>query len=168
MYMLISKLGLINSPLSLIIPCALNVYNVIVARSFFEGSIPESLYDAARIDGCSYFRFFVRIVIPLSGAMIAIITLFCVQNHWNSYLNATMYIYDSKLFNLQQVVRGISATLSSGLTETMSSEELAVIMREQQLMKYAIVVVSSIPLVIIYPFVQKFFVKGVMIGAVKG
>lgn len=167
-FLLINKLGLINSPLALIVPSALSVYNVIVARSFFEGSIPESLYEAARIDGCSYTRFFLQIVVPLSGAMIAIITLFCVQAHWNVYLSAAMYIYDSRYYNLQQVIKAITATLDSGLVETMSTEEMVRLMQEKQLMKYAVVVVSCVPLIAIYPFVQKFFVKGVMIGAVKG
>jgi len=167
-YLLINSLGMINTPWSLIIPGCVNVFNLIVARSFFESSIPESLFDAARIDGSGYTRFFAQIVIPLSPAILAIIALYCIQAHWNGYLAAQMYIYNPKLKTLQQIIRGITANLDSSLAESATTEELIYAAQKTQLLKYSVVVVSALPLILIYPFVQKFFVKGVMVGAVKG
>lgn len=168
-YMLINSLGMVNTPWALIIPGCINVYNLVVARSFFESSIPDSLFDAAQIDGSGYTRFFLQVVLPLSPAILAIITLFCIQTHWNAYLGAQMYIYSPNLYTLQQVIRSITATLDASLIgDEVTLDQMITIMQEKQLMKYAVVVVASIPLVIIYPLVQKFFVKGVMVGAVKG
>ncbi len=167
-YLLLNSLGMINSPIALIIPSCVSVFNIIVAKSFFEGNVPDSLYDAARIDGCGYTRFFVKIVLPLSPALLAIIALYCIQRHWNVFLDAEMYLLDSKYYTLQQVVRGITATVDANLAEGMGSEEMIRLMEEKQLLKFSVIVVSVVPLVIIYPFVQKFFVRGVMVGAVKG
>ena len=167
-YLLLNSMGMINSPIALIIPGCISVFNIIVAKSFFEGSVPDSLYDAARIDGCGYTRFFVKIVLPLSPAMLAVIALYCIQRHWNTFLDGEMYLLDSKYYTLQQVIRGITATVDANLAEGMGSEELIRLMQEKQLLKFSVIVVSVIPLVIIYPFVQKFFVRGVMVGAVKG
>lgn len=167
-YLLLNSLGLINTPLAMILPNCISAYNIIVAKNFFENNIPDSLYEAASIDGCGYIGYFVRIVIPLSKAILAIIALYSIQTHWNAYLTAQMYIYKSSLYTLQQVISSITATLDTSLVETMSTGEYAAIMQTKQLIKYAVVVVSCIPLVIIYPFVQKFFVKGIMVGAVKG
>ncbi|MBR3761874.1 MAG: carbohydrate ABC transporter permease [Lachnospiraceae bacterium] len=167
-YLLLNSLGMLNSPIALIIPSCVNVFNIIVAKSFFEGSIPDSLFDAARIDGCGYTRFFAQIVLPLSPAILAIIALYCIQRHWNVYLDAEMYLIDSKYYTLQQVIRNITAKVDANLMEVMEGEELMRIMQEKQLLKYSVIVVSVIPLIIIYPFVQKFFVRGVMVGAVKG
>ncbi|MBR4059470.1 MAG: carbohydrate ABC transporter permease [Lachnospiraceae bacterium] len=167
-YLLVSSLGLINSPLSLILPSCISVFNIIVARSFFQGSIPESLFDAARIDGCGYTRFFLQVVLKLSPALLAIIALYCIQGHWNTYLVAEMYLYDKEYFTLQQIIKQITANLDTSLTEFMDADEMLQIMQEKQLLKYSVIVVSVIPMVILYPFIQKFFVRGVMIGAVKG
>lgn len=171
-YLLVNKLGLLNTRWSMLLPGAVSAYNIIVARSFFEGSIPESLFDAARIDGSSYTRFFIQVVVPLSGAMIAIISLFCIQAHWNTYLSGVMYLYKPQLFTLQQVIRGITANIDSSLKEamdiSMSMDEYNYLQQQKQLLKYATVIVAAIPMIILYPFIQKFFVKGVMIGAVKG
>lgn len=168
-YLLLNSLGMLNSPIALILPSCVSVFNIIVARSFFEGSVPESLYDAARIDGCGYTRFFAKIVLPLSPAMIAIIALYCIQTHWNVYLTAEMYLFDRKYYTLQQVIRSITAKVDSSLMETNGNAlEMLRLMQEKQLLKFSVIVVSIVPLVIIYPFVQKFFVRGVMVGAVKG
>lgn len=167
-YLLLASLGMINSPVALIIPSCVSVFNIIVAKSFFEGSVPDSLYDAARIDGCGYTRFFVKIVLPLSRALLAIIALYCIQRHWNVFLDAEMYLIDSKYYTLQQVIRGITAQVDANLAEGMGSAEMIRLMQEKQLLKFSVIVVSVVPLVIIYPFVQKFFVRGVMVGAVKG
>lgn len=167
-YLLLNTLGFVNSPLALIIPSCVNTFNLIVARSFFESNVPESLFDAAQIDGCGYTRFFGKIVLPLSKAVVAIIALYSIQGHWNAYLGPQMYLYSPELHTLQQVIRNIIANIDTGLSETATTAEIIAIVQEKQLLKYAVVVVSCLPLVIIYPFVQKFFVRGVMVGAVKG
>lgn len=167
-YMLKSSLGMMNTRWVLIIPGCVNVYNMILAKSFFENNVPDSLFDAARIDGASYTRFFIKIVLPLSGAILAIITLFSMTIHWNAYLGAQMYIFDADLYTLQQVIKIITSSVNSALAETLTVDEMAQMILEKELIKYAVVIVGSIPLVIAYPFVQKYFVKGVMVGAVKG
>lgn len=169
-YVLMSKMGLIDNPLVMIIPCCLSVYNVILSKNYFEENIPESLYEAARIDGASYTYFFLRIVLPLSPSIIAIVALFSMQGHWNDYLNAKMYLYSANLQTLQQVIAQITANLDTTLVDTtaITAAELAKSVLEKQLMKYAVVVVASIPMILLYPIVQKFFIKGIMVGAVKG
>lgn len=167
-YLLVNSLGMVNTPWALIVPSCVNVYNMIVARSFFLASIPEALFDAARIDGCNYTRFFFRVVLPLSPAVLAILALFSIQARWNAYLTPQIYIYSPNLRTLQQVIQGITANLDTTLLETATVEQISRVVQEKQLLKYAVVIVGSLPLVILYPFVQKFFVKGIMVGAVKG
>ena len=169
-YLLINSLGWIDNPLSLIVPACISVYNIIVAKSFFEAGIPESLFEASRLDGCGYLRYFTQIVVPLSGAMIAIIALYNMQAHWNTYLTAQMYIYDPDLFTLQQVIRNITSLLTASLSNPGVEQDPDYFrkLQEAELIKYAVVVVSCVPLAVVYPFVQKYFVKGVMVGAVKG
>lgn len=167
-YMLLNKMGLVNTPLALIIPGCVVVFDIIVLRSFFESNIPESLVEAAMLDGANHIRVFTRVALPNSPAVLAVVALYSVQRHWNAYLGAQMYIYKPKYYTLQQVLRQITATLDTSLAETMSVDEIIQATMTNQLMKYAVVVVACIPLIVIYPFVQKFFVKGVMVGAVKG
>lgn len=171
-YLLINEIGWIDNPIVMIVPGAMSAYNMIVARSFFIGSIPESLFDAARIDGCSYIRFFIKVVIPLSGAMIAIIALFNIQSNWNTYLGAEMYLINPNYRVLQQIINSmfnmydVSAE-SFGPGQNME-EMMELLQYRKQLMKYCVIIAGVLPLVILYPFIQKFFVKGVMVGAVKG
>ena len=167
-YLLINALGWIDNPISLIIPSCISVYNIIVAKSFFQSGIPDSLFDASLLDGCTYTKYFTKIVIPLSGAMISIIALYNMQTHWNTYLTAQMYIYNPNYFTLQQVIRNITSIITTGVTEMEDDAEYIRRMQDAQLIKFAVVVVSCVPLAIVYPFVQKNFVKGVMVGAVKG
>lgn len=167
-YMLVSNLGLLNTPYAMILPGALSVYNMIICRSFIENSIPHEIYEAASIDGCSDFGYFTKILIPLSGPVIAVITLYYAVAHWNSYFNAFLYLTDDKLYPLQLVLRNIllanqmDAAMVTDMEQMESKQGLA------DLIKYALIVVSSLPVLIIYPFIQKYFVKGVMIGSVKG
>jgi putative aldouronate transport system permease protein len=167
-YLLINALGLYNSPLALIIPGCVNVFYLIIARSFFESSISDSLLESVMIDGGSYTRFFFQFAVPLSPAMLATIALYCIQSHWNAYLGAQMYIQDPELQTLQVIIKNITASLDQSLAEQMTTQELIESVQQKQLLKYAVVVISIVPLVIIYPFVQKFFVRGVMVGAIKG
>ena len=149
---------------------ALSVYNVILARNYFEGNIPESLFEAAKMEGCSYTRFFAQIVLPLSKPIIAIIALFSAQTNWNQYFNAKMYIYKAKYQTLQQVIAQITAKIDTTLTalDQMSAQQMAQQALEKQLMKFSVVIVAALPMIILYPFIQKFFIKGIMVGAVKG
>ena len=167
-YILVSNLGLLNTPLAMIFPGALSVYNMIICRSFIENSIPHEIYEAASIDGCSDFGYFTKILIPLSGPVIAVITLYYAVAHWNSYFNAFLYLTNDKLYPLQLVLRNIllanqmDAAMVTDMEQMESKQGLA------DLIKYALIVVSSLPVLIIYPFIQTYFVKGVMIGSVKG
>ena len=172
-YLLIYNLGWLDNPIVMIVPGVMSVYNMIVARSFFMGSIPESLFDAARIDGCSYIRFFIQVVLPLSGAMLAIIALFNMQVTWNAYLNAQIYLLTPEYQTLQQVIQQIvsqATAMSDGpsLGGEMSAEEKDQMVYRRQLLSYCVIFVASAPMIAVYPFIQKFFVKGIMVGAVKG
>lgn len=167
-YLLIQNLGLYNNPVVLLVCTALVVYNMIIARSFFEGTIPYELLEAARMDGCSNTRFFCTIVLPLSKTMIAVIALYYGVQHWNTYMNALLYIDDQKWKPLQLVLRELLIS-TNAMSNMLQGSESA---QEQQnltsIMQYGIIVVSTLPMMIVFPFVQKYFVKGVMIGAVKG
>lgn len=169
-FMLVNSLGMVDTPWALILPAGITAYNMIITRSFFMGSIPEELYDASRIDGTGYTGFFLRVVLPLSKSIIAILTLFAFQSHWNTYMAAKIYIYSAELYTLQQTIQIIMSHANSSLTDMMNNDPDAYLlkMREQQLLKYAIVIVSIVPLIAIYPVIQKYLVKGVMVGAVKG
>ena len=167
-YILVSELGLLNSPLAMILPGALSVYNLIIARSFIETNIPHEVFEAAVIDGCSDFKYFCKVLFPLSGSVVAVLTLYYSVAHWNSYFNAFLYITDSKLYPLQLVLRNI---LIANQVDTAMVTDFDAMTSKQglaDLMKYSLIVVSSVPVLVLYPFVQKHFVKGVMIGSVKG
>ncbi len=173
-YILIKQLNLLDTRWALIIPAGFSVYNMIIARTFYQSNIPDELYEAARIDGASEFRTFFSIVLPLSGAIIAVIALYVAVGHWNSYFSALIYISDKNLYPLQMVLRAIlvqSQQLRNIDPNSVTPDELVEMMRKQMLattMKYALIIISSLPMLMVYPFVQKHFVKGVMIGALKG
>ena len=165
-YILMKNLRLINTIWVFLIPFSLNVYNFIIVRTFFETGIPEELYDAAKIDGCGDFRCFWQVAMPLSKAIIAVIGLYYAVSHWNDYFTGLLYARDLQLKPLQLVLREIllvaQSTSQTGGTGS-GYAILAVIS-----MKYAIIIVSTVPIMIIYPFLQKYFEKGVLLGAVKG
>lgn len=166
-YLLINNLGLINTRWALLIPNAMSVYNVIVTTTYFKTNIPDELLESSRIDGCSDFKFLTAIVLPLSGAILAVMTLFYSVGHWNSFFDALLYISDPKKYPLQIVLREILLlNTASDLTTSMADENARLYLNE--LLKYALIIVASLPLLIMYPFVQKYFVKGVMIGSIKG
>lgn len=171
-YLLIQELGLYNTRAAVILPLALSVFNFLVARTFFANSIPEELYEYAQTDGCSDIRFFVSIVLPLSTTIIAVLTLYYAINYWNNYLVAFMYLSKAELYPLQVVLREIlfiaqaSTEIEGGGIRSAAEIESQANMYE--LVKYCVIVVSSLPLVCLYPLIQKYFVKGVMVGSVKG
>ncbi len=167
-YLVVNKIGLYNKWYTLIVMGLISVYNVIITRSFMSGSIPLELQEAARIDGCSDFQIFGRLILPLSKPVIAILCLYYGLGHWNSYFNALIYLKDKNLQPLQIFLREIlvqneAVNMSSDALDTMIERAMMA-----QTMKYSLIVVASLPMLIIYPFLQKYFVKGVMIGSVKG
>ena len=171
-YLVVQKLGLLDSMWALILPGSLSVYNMIVARTFFQQNISEELYEAAELDGCGHGRFFFSIALPLSKAIIAIMVLYYGVGHWNSYFSALLYMQTEDKYPLQLVLRSILVQNSAQLSQTITSAAQQEAMRKQQeaveLMKYSLIIISSIPVLILYPFIQKHFTKGVMIGSVKG
>ena len=167
-FLLIRSLGMYNTFWAIIIPGAVGVYNVIVARTFFYTNIPLDLHEAAMIEGCSDFRFLLKIVIPLSAPIIAVLSMFYAVGHWNSFFNAMIYLRDPAKKTLQLVLREI---LIANLMADDMMRDLDVAARQEglaQILKYSLMVVASLPMLMIYPFIQKHFVKGIMIGAIKG
>ena len=171
-YLVVKNMGMLDSMWALILPGCLSVYNMIVARTFFKMNISQELYEAAEIDGCTQGRFFFSIALPLSSAIVAILVLYYGVGHWNSYFSALLYISDQDKYPLQLVLRNILITNQSALAQTATTAEARAALREKQelinVMKYSLIIISSLPVLAIYPFVQKHFVKGVMIGSVKG
>lgn len=167
-YMLMKELNLINHRLVMIIPGMISVYNMIIARTFIRNSIPDELLEAAQIDGCSDARYFFQIILPLSKACMAVLALYYAVGHWNAYFNAFMYLNDRKLYPLSVFLREI--LIANKLSESLSldAELMERLMGLADVLKYALIVVSTAPILCAYPFVQKYFVQGVMIGAVKG
>jgi putative aldouronate transport system permease protein len=166
-YLLVKDLGLLNTRWALLIPNALSVFNVIVAMSFFRSSIPDELLESAKIDGCGNFRFMLSIVLPVSGAIIAVITLFYAVDHWNSFFDALLYLSDKNKYPLQIFLREILLlNTSDNLTLNVADQNQRLYLNE--LLKYSLIIFASLPLIIMYPFIQKHFVKGVMIGSLKG
>ena len=166
-YMLVRDIGLYNTFWAVILPVAINTYNFIVARTFFENSIPREMYESAMIDGSGDIRTLVSIVLPLSTAILAVLVLYYAVDYWNAYFNALIYLNDDNLYPLQIIIRNI---LLIGQTEQMGSNSVGMgdKLKMAEAIKYSVIVVSSAPVLLIYPFVQKYFTKGVMIGAVKG
>lgn len=171
-YLVVQSCHLINTWWSLILPGSISVYNMTVARTFFKTNIPEELYEAASIDGCTQGRFFFQIALPLSGAITAILVLYYGIGHWNSYFSALIYITNRDKWPLQMVLRSILITNETALQQTANTPEARAAMNAKkemiELMKYSLIIISSLPTLILYPFIQKHFVKGVMVGSVKG
>lgn len=167
-YILVKNLGMLNSVWALLIPGALSVYNMIIARTFIQNNVPGELLMAAKIDGCSDARYFFSILLPLSKAVIAVITLYYAIGHWNSYFSAFLYITNEKLYPLQLVLRDILVANTIDPNMIIDPELAQIKQGLSDLLKYSLMVVSVLPVMLIYPMVQKHFVKGVMIGSIKG
>ncbi|MFA7559389.1 MAG: carbohydrate ABC transporter permease [Sphaerochaeta sp.] len=168
LYLVVRNLGLYDSRWSIILPNAITVWNVIIARTFLQENITDELYDAAQIDGCSDIRFLVSFVFPLSGAIVAVLGLFYAVGQWNKYFDALLYLQSQKLYPLQIILRNILIINRNTPSMTVDVEAAMRAQGLSETIRYAVIVVASAPLLIIYPFVQRFFVKGVMIGSVKG
>jgi putative aldouronate transport system permease protein len=168
-YLVVKQLGMLNTVWAMVLPGAVGVWNVIIARTFYQLSIPDQLREAAFIDGCSNTRFFFQFVLPLSKPLIAVMVLIHVVGNWNSFFDALIYLTDEKMYPLQLVLRNILiqsdvATTGSMITDIQS---YAAQQRVAELLKYGVIIVSTAPLLIIYPFLQKYFVHGTLIGAIK-
>lgn len=166
-YLLVKDLGLLNSWTIMVIINMVNVFNVIIARTFLQSSLPEELYEAAQIDGCNHFTYFFRIVLPLSGSILAVLTLYYGVAHWNDFFNSLIYLSDHNKFSLQLVLRGILIASNVDTSLISGQEDLVKRQNEIEQLKYALIIITSLPILAVYPFLQKYFVKGVMIGSVK-
>lgn len=169
-YLLMRSLDLINTPLAMIVPSGVVVYTMIIARTYMRTTIPLDIYSAAEIDGCSDSGIFFRIVVPLSKPLIAVLVLMFAVGHWNSYFGALMYLRDENLFPLQLVLRKILILNQVDITK-MDITRLKHLWEKQyysELIKYSSIVVSTVPMLILYPFIQKYFVKGIILGSLKG
>lgn len=167
-FIVVRNLGLYNSMWSLILPGAVIPWNLIIARTFFQTSIPDELREAAQIDGCNDFMFFFKIVLPLSSTLIAIMVLFYGVGHWNSFFNALIYIKDKARYPLQLVLRNILIVNQVSTDMLENVEQMNEQLEIAALIQYGVIIVAALPLLILYPFLQRYFVKGVMIGSVKG
>lgn len=168
-YLLVKDLGLMNTLWAMVLPGAISAYNVIITRTYFQGNIPRELLEAAQIDTCSDYRFFAQIVLPLSAPIIGVITLFYAVGRWNGWFDALIYLNEPAKYPLQLVLRDILILneMDSKMIGT-NVQEMADKQNLRYLLKNSVIIVASLPVMLIYPFVQKYFVQGVMIGSLKG
>lgn len=167
-YLLVKNLGLRDSFWVMIFLGAVSVYNIIIARTFLESNIGQELEEAASIDGCSKIRFFFSMVLPLSKAIVAVLVLYYAVAHWNDYMRGLIYLNSADKYPLQLVIRSILIQTQMAAADTTDVADIDARMKLAEAMKYGVIIVSCLPTLVIYPFIQKHFVKGVMIGSVKG
>jgi len=167
-YLLVRDLDMLNTRSALLIPQALSVWNLMIAVTYFRSAIPPELLEAAQLDGCNDFQYFARILLPLSTPLIAVLSLFYAIGHWNQFFAALIYLSKEELYPLQIILRDIliQSQVDMNMVDDMKTMAAKQAMRE--LMKYALIVVASVPVLMIYPFVQKYFVRGIMLGSIKG
>lgn len=166
-YVVMNNLGLVNTRLLMVMMGSCTVHNMIVVRSFMASNIPGELLDAATVDGCGNGRFFAMIVLPLSKAIIAVMVLYVAVGHWNSYFNAMIYLNDRNKYPLQVFLReilNVATNIAEGQDDSAAREMLQI----SNIMRYSMIVVAMLPITCVYPFIQKYFMKGVMIGSIKG
>ncbi len=166
-YLLMKNLHLTDTIWAMLLPGAISVYNMVVARTFIQNTIPNELLESSKMDGCSDAKYFFKMVLPLSKSIIAVLSMWYAVAHWNAYFNAFLYLTDERLYPLQIFLREIlvASRIQSDVLDPEAAEQILTL---QYAMKYALIVVATVPLFLVYPFVQKHFVKGVMIGSVKG
>jgi multiple sugar transport system permease protein/putative aldouronate transport system permease protein len=167
-YLTVNQLGLYNNRLALIIPSALSVWNMMIAITYFRTSIPVELLEAAQLDGCNDFQFLWRIVVPLSAPLIAVLSLFYAVSHWNEFFRALIFLSNKELFPLQLILRDILTNSTIDINMLKDAATISERQGLQELLKYALIVVASVPVLLLYPFVQKHFVKGMLLGGIKG
>ena len=166
-YVLMSQLGLVNNWWVMVIPQGIAAYYLIITRNYFQGNIPESVFESARMDGASVIQFLLRFVVPLSKPIVSVLVLYFGIGKWNDYTEPMIYIQDVKKQSLQVLIRNITKGLSEEQMDLMEPEEVAELTMRNNLLKYAVLVVASIPLLLLYPVVQRYLIGGVMIGSVK-
>lgn len=166
-YILMIGLNLLDTRWAMMLPGAISVYNMIIARTFIQ-NIPDDLHEAAAIDGCSDFKFFFQMVLPLSVTLLSVLMLYYAVGHWNAYFDAFLYLTDRKLYPLQIILREILIANSINANEVVDDLTMSAKQGMAELLKFALIIVSSLPVLVLYPFVKKYFLKGVMIGALKG
>lgn len=167
-YLLARNLHLLNTRWALIIPGAMGVYQMIVTRTFLVANIPQDLLEMSQIDGCNDFRFFWSFVLPLSKAVIAVTAMQYAVGHWNSWFSAFLYLSDDKKYPLQMMLRRILVMNQIKASDYVDEETLVAMEGMADLLKYSLIVVATVPILCAYPFIQKYFVKGIMIGSLKG
>jgi putative aldouronate transport system permease protein len=167
-YLLARDIGILDTRWAMLLPSALGIWNLIITRTYFQTTIPDELLEASQLDGCNDFKFLWYVVIPLSGPILAVITLFYAVGHWNQFFNALIYLSKQDLYPLQIILRDVLVQNSVDLSMLADAEDAAKLDGLRELLKYSLIVVASIPVLVIYPFVQKYFVKGIMIGSLKG
>ena len=167
-YLLARSLHLLNTRWALIIPGAMGVYQMIVTRTFLVANIPQELLEMSQIDGCNDFRFFWSFVLPLSKAVIAVTAMQYAVGHWNSWFSAFLYLSDDKKYPLQMMLRRILVMNQIKASDYVDEETLVAMEGMADLLKYSLIVVATVPILCAYPFIQKYFVKGIMIGSLKG
>lgn len=168
LYLVVDQLHLLDTIGALVLPTAINVFNVIITRTYFSTTVPFELCEASQVDGCSSIRYLFSILLPLSAPIIAVITLYYAVVHWNNYFDALIYLRDDMKYPLQLVLRNI--LIESQISVDMVDDAASIVEQQRiaQIIKYGVIVVGSLPMLCLYPFLQKYFVKGVMVGAVKG
>ncbi|NOU88325.1 ABC transporter permease subunit [Paenibacillus sp. LMG 31460] len=168
-YLLVKEMGMTNTIWSQIVPGAVTAYNIIICRTFFQTTIPKELQEASEMDGCSITGFFFKVVLPLSLPIVAVMVLFNAVAHWNAYFTGLIYLRDHKLYPLQLVIREILIVNESQADSAIGGAgEDGGAQRIADIMKYGVIIVSSLPVLVLYPFLQRYFVKGIMIGSLKG
>jgi putative aldouronate transport system permease protein len=167
-YMVVRDLGLIDNRFTVVLMLSFTVHNLLVARTFFANTLPTELWEAAEIDGCSNGQYFVSVVIPLSGAIIAVIALYYCVAQWNDYMTSLLYLNTQSKYSLQMFLRDILLSSKSIAADTNDPDDVLEAIKAAQTIKYAVVIVAIVPMMIVYPFLQRFFVQGVMIGSIKG
>jgi putative aldouronate transport system permease protein len=172
-YLVVRSLGLLNTVAVMVLPGITSVWNIIIARTFIKSFVPYELFESAEMDGCSHFHYFIKVLLPLSSALIAVIALFSGVGYWNAFFNALIYLREKRLYPLQLVLRDILAAQQTAAADAMS--RLSIDVKDEMerkaladLIKYGTIVVASAPLLVAYPFLQKYFIKGVLIGSLKG
>lgn len=166
-YLLMKNLGIYDTVWVMLLPGCVSIWNVIICRSFFSANIDDALLDAARIDGCNDFHFFFSIVLPVSKTILAVMLLFYASSKWNAYFDAMIYLRNQNLFPLQLILKGLLHSVdASQMIE--DAETTAQLERLVDQLKYCIIIISIAPMMLFYPFVQKYFIKGVMVGSLKG
>ncbi|MCI5701091.1 MAG: carbohydrate ABC transporter permease [Lachnospiraceae bacterium] len=167
-YILVNKLGLLNSRWAMIIPTAMSTYNMIICRTYIVNSIPDELYEASQVDGCTPFRYMISVITPLSKPILAVLTLYYGVAKWNDYFNALLFLYKDELQPLTIVMKEILIMSQVDMTKVTDASAVSKLQGMSELLKYSTIVVASLPVMLLYPLIQKHLVKGVMIGAVKG